>query len=189
MNQTLPESIRTTPNYYRISAVLLLLIFVVLYTSFFGCLMYAIVVVENEELTAVVIAFLLNLLFIGITIAAFRSTSHKMNVIEVTETGIRIKYPMKFKSVFMHWDQIRGYSKSSYFYGGQLRLKSSSIVIYTNTNQIHEVIRIYNSGFDNLQKSLKDFPITCLGHEGFNTKTHKAFFMKRVYKYDKPETK
>ena len=184
MNQVLPKNIRTTPNYYWISVVLLLLVFMVSYTSFFGYLMYAVFLVGNGELTALVLACMINLLFIWITIAAFRNVSQKMNVIELNETGVRIRYLMKFNSVLLDWDQIRGYSKSGYLYGGLLRLKTKSIVIYTKSNQKHEVIKVFNSGFDNCQKELRNFPIICLGSEGFVTKTHKGFFMKRVYKYD-----
>lgn len=176
------KTIRTRLNYYRVSVVLFLLLFMVAYTGFFSFLMIKIFVVEIEKSNSVYFLFLPIILFSFLTIIAFITVASRMNYTIANEEGIKIIYPMKFRSFFISWNNIKGYSKSDYYYGGRLNLESKSLIIYTRSKEIHEIIKLYNFDFQNFQSKIRNFDIVCFGYEGFVRSKHWGL-KNRFYKY------
>lgn len=176
------RTIKTRTNIFWIGFVFVLLIFSVAYTSIFFYWGYSLYSVESLRSEAYI--FLIPVIpFVALTIFAFYAVSNRMNYAVANKRGLKIIFPMKFKSVFLEWTEIRGYSKSDYYYGGKPSFKSKSIVIYARSQEIYEIIKLYNFDFQNFQTNLRKFNIICFGHEGFTTKTSKLIFRKRVYKY------
>lgn len=177
------ETLQTKPNYYWISCVLLLLVFLVAYTLFFVYMGYSLFFEKGQHYEALMFLFP-TVLFTAITVYTFLFISKRVNYAIANDVGLKIIFPLKFKSIFLTWDDIKGYSRSDYYYGGRIGLKSKSLVIYTRSNIKYELIKLYNRDFQSFQGQLRKFTVICFGHEGFTTKTHKLFFNKRVYKYD-----
>lgn len=161
---------------------MLLLLFMVVNTSIFVLFFYSMFSDVANRSNSYIFVFPI-LVFSALTIFAFYTVSNRLNYAVATENGLRIIFPMKLKSVFLEWKDLKGYSKSDYFYGGRSAFKSQSIVIYTRTNRIYEIIKLYNFDFLNFQTNLRKFNIVCFGHEGFNTVAYKLIFRKRSYKY------
>lgn len=176
------KTISTRLNYYWVCVVSFQLLFLVAYTGFFSYLMIKIFVVEIEKSNSAYLLFIPIILFSFLTIIAFITVASRMNYTIANEEGIRIIYPMKFRSFFISWNDIKGYSKSDYFYGGRMHLKSKSLVIYTKSKEIHEIIKLYNFDFQNFQSKIRDFDIICFGQEGFVRSKHWGL-KNRFYKY------
>lgn len=177
-----PKTLKTRPNIFWIGFVIFLLIFLVAYTSIFVFFFYSLFSEEANRSNSYVFLFPI-FLFSSMTFFAIYIVSNRMNYAVATVNGLKIIFPMKLKSVFLQWTDIKGYSKSDYFYGGKPAFKSKSIVIYTRSKRIYEIIKLYNFDFQNFQTNLRKFNIICFGHEVFNTEPYKLLFRKRVYKY------
>lgn len=176
------KTIKTRLNYYWVSFVFFLLLFAVAYTIFFTYLLIQIFTVEIKNSTSSYLLFIPAILVLFTTIIIFITISNRMNYTIANEEGIKIIYPMKFRSFFISWNDIKGYSKSDYFYGGRLHLKSKSLIIYTKSKEIHEIIKLYNFDFQNFQSKIRNFNIICFGHEGFVRSKHWGL-KNRFYKY------
>lgn len=176
------KTIRTRLNYYWVSFVSFLLVFFVAYTGFLIYLMIMTFVVEIEKSNSAYFFFVPILLFSYLTIMAIMVVAGRMNYAIANEQGIKIIYPMKFRSFFISWNHIKGYSKSDYFYGGNLNLQSKSLIIYTRSKEIHEIIKLYNFDFQDFQKKIRNFDVICFGHEKF-VRSKKWGLKNRVYKY------
>lgn len=178
------KTIQTSLNYFRLIFVVFQLMLMAIYSLSFSYMMYLIFLVEIKKSGEAFFFFIPITIFPLITVIVFKVISQRINYVKVNEDGMKVIYPLKFKSSFLEWDKVKGYSRSGYYYGGKLNLKSKSLIIYLKSGEKHEIIKLYNSGFPAFQNQLSKFNIKSLGYEGFRTRTHKVALVKRVYKYD-----
>ena len=162
------------------------LIFIsILYSSFILFLMSIIYLLTkvNDDQNFINISSILGLIFsiltVSIIIFFFRKISNLLTYISISENGIYIFQPLKFKSIFYGWSSIKGYSKSDYFYTDPMLQSSKSIIIYMKNNLTFEIIKMYTINFIDFQTYLNKSKVVCFGTES----NKKSNFGRRKRKY------
>lgn len=178
------KEIQTRPNHQRILFVLFLIILIVAYTVILSFMLISIFLTEIKNSNYAIFYLLPVILFSLLTLVIIKILIGRVNYVIGNIDGMKIIYPLIFKTVFLEWNQIKGYSKSDYYFGEKFLLKSKSIVIYTKSRQIFEIIEIYNLDFTKFQSDIRKFQIVCFGTEKYTTKSNKIILSKRHYKYD-----
>lgn len=117
------------------------------------------------------------ILMFSILVFFYIQFSNHFSYVIISQNGIRIIHPLKFKKADLNWDSIKGYSTSEIWYGRNL-YKSKSFIIYSKTNEATEIIKLYNLKFYETLVSLKNYQIQQLGSEPYQTGT-----WKRKYKF------
>jgi hypothetical protein len=176
------KAIRTKPNILRIVLSLLIVLIILCYIGLLAFLLISVSLNEGQG-TMIYFCFLVSIMaFIGILF--IKVIFSRISWVEADYMGVRIHYPFKFKTVDLNWKEIKGYSKSDFYYGYKPSFKTQSLLFYSREKGIFEVIKMYNRDFIDFQTKLRKFDIICFGKEGFRTKTVKKFISKRDYKYE-----
>jgi len=108
----------------------------------------------------------------------YNQLSNQFSFAKIKLSEINILQPLKFKIVRLKKEEIIGYSTSKVYFGRNL-FYLKTFIIYTDTKEIFEIIKIYNFNFDNLVELLKKSNIKSLGKEPYQTAIYK-----RKYKYN-----
>lgn len=173
------NEIITKLNLSRLIIALILQIFLILFSFSIIYFLIRNISLGNIISFPSIFVILLSIFIVFINIFSFRKTSNSLTYISLSKKGINIFQPLKFKSLFFSWADIKGYSKSDYFYGGKLLLNSKSIIIYTKNNLTFEIIKIYIKNFTDFQTNLSKSKIAYFGTEPYIT----GNFGKRTWKY------
>lgn len=117
----------------------------------------------------ILIGSLVFLSFIGLMI--FHLTyflSFYFKFLEIDDKRISIFELIKMKKSNFSFNDIKGYSKSEFYFGRQM-WKSTSIVIYFNNGIQSEIVSVFVSNLTELEKILKSKKIKYLGFESYQT--------------------
>lgn len=117
----------------------------------------------------ILIGSLVLLSFIGLMI--FQLTyflSFYFKFLEIDDKRISIFELIKMKKSNFSFNDIKGYSKSEFYFGRQM-WKSTSIVIYFNNGIQSEIVSVFVSNLTELEKILKSKKIKYLGFESYQT--------------------
>ena len=128
------NEIKTKLNLSSLIIALILQMFLILFSFSIIYFLTRNISLDNIISFPSIFIVLVTIIISFINIYSFRKTSNSLTYISLSENGINIFQPLKFKSFFFSWTDIKGYSKSDYFYGGKLLLNSKSIIIYTKNN-------------------------------------------------------
>jgi hypothetical protein len=178
------RTVRTRPKYLRILLFMLFVVFAMGFGLFtgYGLILIFLSLFEDYYLS---ILFLIPLCFsLSLIFVPIKLFGNKVNYAIANDEGLKIIYPFKFKTISLKWNEIKGYSKSDYWYGGRPGFNSKSIVIYSKSRHIFEIIKVYNLDFQNFQTKIRQFDVVCFGSEKFIKKPYLLISQKRFYKYD-----
>lgn len=143
-------------------------------------LIYKIAIKTNDSLYFLILGGIITLALSLFFISVIKDSSNNITYVTITNDGIKIKQPLKFRTHHYNWFEIKGYSKSDYMYSGKPFRTSKCIIIYTKNNLTFEIIDIYNSNFKEFQTHMCKFNVIYFGKEKFE---RGRFGKRKKYKF------
>jgi len=91
-----------------------------------------------------------------------------LKIISFKENGFEVFEYNKLKTTPINYNDISGFSNSEVYFGKHT-WKSNSIVVYTKSSGIFEILNNYNSGIERFELELKKRKIKYYGFEEYST--------------------